>query len=173
MTAAPKLRGASRLAIDLTTGLTDLVEAMHAEIGRLPGTAPRDNTRGLTGLVYRSVRGVTRLVGGGLDASLAALAPLLGQAESARADAVVAALNGVLGDHLEASANPLALAMSLRPLAGAADAPVDPDATGHDGTRAPSGKAVSDPHDRRSIRPTPPSPAQPGCRSARRRYARP
>ncbi len=123
MTAAPKLRGASRLAIDLTTGLTDLVEAMHAEIGRLPGTAPRDNTRGLTGLVYRSVRGVTRLVGGGLDASLAALAPLLGQAESARADAVVAALNGVLGDHLEASANPLALAMSLRPLAGAADAP--------------------------------------------------
>ena len=39
---------------------TDLVEAMHAEISRLPLTAPRERTTGITGLVYRSVRGVTR-----------------------------------------------------------------------------------------------------------------
>ena len=74
------LRGAGRLAIEATTGVTDLVEAMHAEIARLPLTAPAERTTGLTGLVYRSVRGVTRLVGGGLDLALGALAPLLGEA---------------------------------------------------------------------------------------------
>ncbi|PTT89259.1 permease, partial [Pelomonas sp. HMWF004] len=48
MTTAHKLRGASRLAIEATTGVTDLVEAMHAEITRLPLTAPRQRTRGIT-----------------------------------------------------------------------------------------------------------------------------
>lgn len=108
MRIADQLRGASRLAIAATTGVTDIVEAMHAEIGRVP----------LTGLVYRSVRGVTRLVGSGLDLSLHALTPLLGQADTRRADALIAALNGVLGDYLEDTANPLAIAMSLHPLAG-------------------------------------------------------
>ncbi len=57
------LRGASRLAVDATRGLADLVEAMHHTIGRTPGvlgSAPAGRTRGITGLVYRSVRGVTR-----------------------------------------------------------------------------------------------------------------
>jgi len=116
------LRGASRLAVDATTGVTDLVEAMHAEITRWPLTAQRDRTSGLTGLVYRSVRGVTTLVGGGLDVALGALAPLLPQ--TAGASAVQAALNGVLGDYLEATANPLATPMGLHPLA---------DGTGNEG----------------------------------------
>lgn len=123
MPIAQQLRGAGRLAIAATLGVADIVEAMHAEIARMPLGERRAGTRGITGLVYRGVRGATRLVGGGLDASLAALAPLLGQTESTRADALIAALNGVLGDYLEDTANPLATAMSLRPLAGAADAP--------------------------------------------------
>ena len=118
-----QLRGASRLAVAATTGVTNLVEAMHAEIARLPLTAARERTGGITGLVYRSVRGVTRLVGGGLDVALGALAPLLGQAEADRASAVQAALNGVLGDYLEATANPLATPMSLRPLVDGATGP--------------------------------------------------
>lgn len=108
--------GAGRLGAQAVEGLTDLVEAMHAEVTRLPLATPTGRTGGITGLVYRSVRGVTRLVGGGVEAGLGALAPLLGQAESARAYAVLAALNGVMGDYLEASANPLATAMQLRPL---------------------------------------------------------
>ncbi|MEG1833159.1 MAG: alpha/beta hydrolase [Burkholderiaceae bacterium] len=112
------LRGATRLAIDATAGVTRLVEAMHATIARLPGTGaaePPTRTRGITGLVYRSIHGVTRLVGGGLDKSLAALTPLLGEAElSPRREAVLAAANGVLGDHLAASANPLAIPMQFR-----------------------------------------------------------
>ena len=125
MSKAHHLRGTSRLAIDAVTGVTDLVEAMHAEIARLPLTAQRERTSGLTGLVYRSVRGVTRLVGGGLDLALGALTPLLGHAETNKADATLAALNGVLGDYLEATANPLATPMSLHPLVdGASGAPL-------------------------------------------------
>ncbi len=112
------LRGAARLATDATTGLTDLVEAMHERIARVPlvgRAAPDGRLGGISGLVYKSVRGVTRLVGGSVDALLA----LVGQAlpdsgTSPEREAIVAALNGVLGDHLAATGNPLAIAMSLR-----------------------------------------------------------
>ena len=97
------IRGYSRLAVDATIGLTDLVETMHHNIARLPGplgAATQDRTTGITGLVYRSIRGVTRLVGGGLDLVLAQLVPLLGEVPSSgEREAVLAALNGVLGDH--------------------------------------------------------------------------
>lgn len=111
------LRGAARLAIDATTGLTDLVEALHQRIARVPGVPPRRDgrTRGIAGLVYRSVRGVTRLVGGSADALLGRWAPDAGaRGVSPQREAVVAALNGVLGDHLAASGNPLATPMALR-----------------------------------------------------------
>jgi len=112
------LRGLSRLAIDATTGVTDLVEAMHHNIVRVPGVFGRPAqgaTRGITGFVYRSIRGVTRLVGGGIDALLARTGPMLKREGSSPArEAVVAALNGVLGDYLAATDNPLAIPMRLR-----------------------------------------------------------
>jgi len=123
MPSPQHLRGSSRLAVDAVTGVTNLVEAMHAEITRLPLTKQRERTTGLTGLVYRSVRGVTKLVGGGLDLALGALPPLLGQADTRHASAAQAALNGVLGDYLEATANPLATPMSLHPLVDGAIGP--------------------------------------------------
>jgi hypothetical protein len=124
--AAADVRGAAQLAVDATAGLVDLVEAVHAGIARAPGLpAPADGrTRGITGLVYRTVRGVTRLAGGGVDALLGVLATDLVPADAAQTpgtqpasparEALVAALNGVLGDHLEASGNPLAIALQLR-----------------------------------------------------------
>lgn len=115
------LRGAARLATDATAGLTDLVEALHARIARVPGLgafsprAPEGRTGGITGLVYRSIRGVTRVVGGSLDALLGVLAPAIAADELVpEREALVAALNGVLGDHLVATGNPLATAMALR-----------------------------------------------------------
>jgi len=123
---AADLRGAARLTTDAVAGLTSLVEAMHARIAsppRLPGfgaPAPEDErTRGLTGLVYETVRGVTRVVGGSAEALLGWLAPALiasdpRQPPHAEREAVVAALNGVLGDHLAASDNPLAIPMAFR-----------------------------------------------------------
>jgi hypothetical protein len=112
------LRGFARLATQATAGLADLVEAMHHTIARRArGGEPQapGRTRGLTGLVYKSVRGVTRLVGGGVDALLGQLKPTLaGRASSPEREAVLAALNGVLGDYLVASDNPLAIPMRLR-----------------------------------------------------------
>lgn len=107
------LRGATRLATDATTALADLVEAMHAGIVR----APDGRTGGITGLVYKSIRGVTRLAGGSLEALLGLLQPALASDAahgSPEREAVVAALNGVMGDYLAASANPLAIPMTLR-----------------------------------------------------------
>jgi pimeloyl-ACP methyl ester carboxylesterase len=115
--SAADLRGAARLATEATAGLTDLVEAMHQRIARLPGTggALDGRTTGITGLVYRSVRGVTRLVGGSVDALLSLLAPAISDTTPGpRREALVAALNGVLGDHLAATANPLAITMAVR-----------------------------------------------------------
>ncbi|RYZ73545.1 MAG: alpha/beta hydrolase [Lysobacteraceae bacterium] len=115
---ADDLRGLGRLAVDGVSGITDLVEAMHAAITHLPavvGKPAPTTTTGLSGFVYRRVRGVTRLVGSGLDASLSRLAPLLGSSPpSPPREAVRAAANGVLGDHLEASGNPLAIGMQFR-----------------------------------------------------------
>jgi pimeloyl-ACP methyl ester carboxylesterase len=112
------LRSVSRLTIDAIVGLADLVEAMHHTIARGPTSSPATGaarTRGITGLVYRSVRGVTRLVGGGLDALLAQVIPAANSVRpSAEREAVLAALNGMLGDYLAESKNELATDMSLR-----------------------------------------------------------
>ena len=112
------VRGASRIVVDLTLVVTDLVETMHHNIARRPGIIGAANfgrTKGITGLVYRGVRAVTRLVGAGIDTALAPLAPLLKERSSwPGREPFVAALNGVLGDHLAASSNPLAVAMHLR-----------------------------------------------------------
>jgi len=111
------LRGAARLATDATAGLVGLVEAMHARIASVPGLpAGSERTSGITGLVYRSIHGVTKLVGGSVDALLRLIEPALqgNAAPSTEREAVLAALNGVLGDHLEATHNPLATPMSLR-----------------------------------------------------------
>jgi hypothetical protein len=111
------LLGASRLAVDATTGLADVVEAMHHAIARVPGlggaSAP-GRTRGITGLVYGGIRGVTRGVGVGVDVLLPAIARTRDlRAPAPRRDAALAALNGVVGDHLEATGNPLAIRMRL------------------------------------------------------------
>ena len=108
-----------RLAIDATTGVTGLVEAIHANIARMPaklgGPPIEAAVNGITWLVYRSIHGVTRAVGWSLDSLLAQLAPVLGHMDSSPArEAVIAALNGVLGDYLTETDNPLAIAMQWR-----------------------------------------------------------
>ena len=112
------LRGASRLAIEATRGVTDLVEAMHRTIASGPdllGRPLEGPVRLLTGLVYGSVRGVTKLVGGSIDIALEQLAPLLGESvPGPEREAVLAVLNGVLGDYLSATKNPLAISMQFR-----------------------------------------------------------
>ena len=111
------LRGAVRLAADATVGITDLVEAVHERIARPPGLRAHESAeraRGISGFVYKTVRSVTRAVGGSVDGLLRLLEPALNQDDATpRREAIVAALNGVMGDHLAASANPLATPMAL------------------------------------------------------------
>ena len=119
---AADLLGVSRLAVDAVAGLTGLVEEVHMTVlGKATARPALRPVAGVTALAYRAVKGVTRLVGGGLDAVLGTLAPLLGeQGGWAGRDALLAALNGVLGDRLAATDSPLALPMTLRPDADAA-----------------------------------------------------
>ena len=117
-TVVDELRGASRLVVEATRGVTDLVELVHRTIAGGPGVlgAPFDGvTRAVTAPIYDGIRSVTQLVGAGLDRALAQLAPLLGtDAPGPEREAVLAALNGVLGDYLAQTGNPLAIEMRLR-----------------------------------------------------------
>jgi pimeloyl-ACP methyl ester carboxylesterase len=113
---AADLLGVSRLAVEAVAGVTELVEAVHMNIlDKAIGTPAAHPVRRVTTLVYRSVRGVTRVVGGSIDAVLERLIPMLGEQSSwAGRDALLAAVNGVLGDRLAATRNPLAIPMTLR-----------------------------------------------------------
>jgi pimeloyl-ACP methyl ester carboxylesterase len=115
---AADLRGISQLAIQATLGITDLVEAVHDNILGLPESgANRSNsrTRGLTGLIYKAIRGTTGAVGHGLDTALGTLSPLLGTStERVEREHALSALNGIVGDHLHGSSNPLAITMQFR-----------------------------------------------------------
>ena len=60
------LRGVTRLAVDATRSVTNLVEAMHRTIGAGPAVLGRPlehPVRLLTAPAYGGVRGTTRLVG--------------------------------------------------------------------------------------------------------------
>jgi pimeloyl-ACP methyl ester carboxylesterase len=112
------LRGVTRMTIDATDAIAEVVEKMHHTIQLRPGplgTASADRPRGITGFVYRCVRGGIRLVGRGVDASLAGVTPLLPEGDSSpRLDAYRSAANGAYGDYLLRAGNPLAIDMSLR-----------------------------------------------------------
>lgn len=119
---ASDLQGAARLAAAGTAEAARLAESAHASVLAalgLAASATPGRTPGLTGLIYHAIHRVTRLVGRSTESTLEALRPALEAAEAAgpgspERDAVLAALNGVLGDRLAADGNPLALPMTLR-----------------------------------------------------------
>jgi pimeloyl-ACP methyl ester carboxylesterase len=120
--------GAGRLTIDAIVGITDIVEGLHhaiinlggeiqtlADVPEMADLKSTRRTHGITGLGYRSIRSISGLVGSGLDALISRLTASIDEPQtSAGRDAMVSVLNGVLGDHLKQSHNPLAITMSLR-----------------------------------------------------------
>ncbi len=117
-TTSHGIQGAGRLTIDAITGMTDLVESMHQAIASMGGMVDKsgtNRTRGITGFVYRQIRSITSMVGKGLDVPLRLLDSLVNEGEfSPGREALISALNGVLGDHLVAQDNPLAIEMRFR-----------------------------------------------------------
>jgi pimeloyl-ACP methyl ester carboxylesterase len=112
------IRAASQLAIKATLGITDIVEAMHHNIARRPwmfGPISYRRSRGITGFVYKSLRGVTQAVGFGLNAATRFLPTATHEHRfSAEREFVVSTINGVLGDALAVQDNPLAIPMTFR-----------------------------------------------------------
>jgi len=111
------LRGISQLGIDALIGITGVVESLHHTIASRPGiVGPRPDGRpsGITGFVYRTVRKTPRVVGHGLNLIFARVTPSDAGASTPEREAFLAALNGVWGDHLVKTSNPLAIPMSLR-----------------------------------------------------------
>ena len=112
------VRGASRLVIDGVEQVTHIVEGVHAAIASVPGRAADavpERAAGVAGLVYDVVRrvagGVRFVLDGGFALAAQRVAPPLPQPHW---DLVRSALNGVVGDHLERTGNPLAIPMRLR-----------------------------------------------------------
>ncbi len=116
--------GVSQLAIDGVRGVVEIVQTVHLNVLEKTIAQPLAKPLakpllvplvGITNFVYRSIHGVTNLVDGSLQYLLRPLQPLLTQEpENAKREALLAAVNGVLGDHLARTANPLAIKMRFR-----------------------------------------------------------
>ena len=119
---ASDLLAVAQLATHATMGVTQIVEGVHLSVWStlgIPGGPAPGQTGGLTGLVYRSITGTTRLVGRGTELALAGLQPVLeatvaNKPGTPEREAVLAALNGVMGDWLEKSGSSLATPTTLR-----------------------------------------------------------
>ena len=124
------IQGLAQLVTRGVLGVADLAETVHGNVykvvavpfgplgqsfvDRAPGTTGV-RAKGITALVYNSVRGVARMAGGAVNTALAGAAPLLARrASSPEREAMLSALNGVLGDQLLETANPLTIKMILR-----------------------------------------------------------
>ncbi len=113
------VRGAAQLAFDAVDCVTTIVEDMYRNIAAASppiGRGPTGSARGIAGFVHATIRGIngvtresTDLFLGQLAGSLDDLAP-----PGTGRETVIAALNGVVGDYLLSSANPLALDMQWR-----------------------------------------------------------
>lgn len=106
------LIGFGRLATDAVAGVTDLSEDVHRQAAKTSGGL--GVTAGIASLVYNSIRGVNSLIGGGLTVLATLSARTKQERMSPGREALVAALNGVLGDYLVKTNNPLAISMSIR-----------------------------------------------------------
>ena len=136
---ASDLRAAAQLATTATSSVARMAEGVNQAVWSTlgaPSGKTAQHTRGITGLAFQSVQSITALVGLGIDTALAKLEPFIAstnaptdppfdtahdaiqpapsQGTSNVREAVLAALNGVLGDHLAATGNALATHMTLR-----------------------------------------------------------
>jgi pimeloyl-ACP methyl ester carboxylesterase len=116
------MRGIVQLATQATSGITRIVEGVHQSVWStmgFPGGKAPGKTRGITGLVYKTVHDITRLTGKGADTMMAGLQQQFESADSdttgtPRRETFLAVLNGVMGDRLVEDNNPFATPMSLR-----------------------------------------------------------
>lgn len=106
------LREAARLLAFGGVAASEVVEAMHSTIAAGPLRRPGPRSGPIRSLVYRTVRDITRIAGNGVDRALAPIERLVPDTEpGVRRAAALAILNGVIGDQLAETHNPLAIEM--------------------------------------------------------------
>ncbi|MBK6511427.1 MAG: alpha/beta hydrolase [Haliea sp.] len=121
METGKTLRGSANLVFDVTDAVTHIVEGMYRNISATPwplGEAPEGPARGIAGLVHESIRRINSATRRTSNWVLEHVSPGLDRAwpPGPHREAVIAALNGVCGDHLARTGNPLAIRMRLRVL---------------------------------------------------------
>src|SRR5512147_2631577 len=102
------LPGYGKIAVDAVNGATSLVEAVH---GKIVGMPSQGSMGGIPGLVYGSIHYIADFIG---HVALPLGMGSTRQDSSAERDALLAALNGVAGDYLVDTQNPMAITMRLR-----------------------------------------------------------
>lgn len=112
------IRELAQLLTQALPATVQITEAVHQAVLGCMGILGRDKgkTAGLTGLIYKGVHGAANSLGSGINGLLARL-PLPTQpsvAETPKRAALLATLNGVLGDKLVEQQNALATPMTLR-----------------------------------------------------------
>jgi len=119
--SASDLRAALALAQSAARGVLAITEGVHQSVRSalaLPSGAEPDRTGGWTGRVYAALHSINTGVGSGLQRAFTLLEDRLQQQPDAEPHpsrlAMLAVINGVMGDHLHAERNPLALKMQLR-----------------------------------------------------------
>ena len=121
--ASSYLQGITRVIMDTTIGITDLVETMHKRVVHpplLPSTPIQHLITNIAGISYKNIRWSTKLIGGSLDKALGQLHAVLGETKTTiEKEAIRSALNGVVGDYLEENENPLKITMQFRYLSKA------------------------------------------------------
>ncbi|MDP5106910.1 MAG: GPI inositol-deacylase [Polaribacter sp.] len=113
-----ELQGLTHLIMDATLGVTDLVEKMHHQVVHppfLPSTPIQNIITGIAGITFKSVKWSTKLIGTSISKILAHLTPVIGNIKSSDTKQIILSiLNGVIGDYLEETENPLKIDMQFR-----------------------------------------------------------
>jgi pimeloyl-ACP methyl ester carboxylesterase len=112
------LQGLASILTDATVKGTTLVEDFHQRMVHppfLPSTPIQHLITGISGVFYKTIRGATQLIGGGVGAALAQFDPQLDLGISFEKKGILRAImNGVIGDYLVETENPLAIPMRFR-----------------------------------------------------------
>ncbi|WP_055443180.1 lipase family alpha/beta hydrolase [Lacinutrix himadriensis] len=113
-----KLQGISRLLTDATIGITDLVESMHQSVVHppfLPSTPIQHLITNISGIAYKNIRWTTKLIGSTVDKALGKFVSLSSTMKTTEEREILqSVLNGVVGDYLEETENPLGINMQFR-----------------------------------------------------------
>ncbi len=112
------LQGIIRMATDATLGVSNLVQTMHHQILQpsfLPSYPLKELIRGITDISFFSIKTGTKLIGKGLD-NLAGQLDLKLKTDicSEQKEIIRSVLNGIVGDYLVKSDNPLSINMHFR-----------------------------------------------------------